>query len=873
MYPVFENGSCWVKVDFHLHTRADKEFRYGGEPDRYIRDYVSALKAADVGVGVITNHNKFDSGEFKALRKAARREGTELLPGVELSVNDGQAGVHTLVVFADDWFINPQQTNHIESFLTATFAGVDNFDNENARSTENITQTIQRLDRYERDYFIVFAHVEAANGLWGGFSPGRIGELFDNELVGRRVMGFQKVMTHDLRVKIHGVLGERYPAELQGCDAKTLDHIGVRKVASYLKLGDYSFEAVRFALQDFPHRVIGEKPALIHSHIRQIAFEGAGSLGGTVVKLSPELNTLIGIRGSGKSSILEGIRYALDIPFGEKASDRDYKENLVSNLLKSGGKITIDAVCRLGRTYQITRIFGEEPQVIFDGQARHGVALRETVLHKPVYFGQKDLSNTGAGFERDLIEKLAGERLALIREKIRQQNAVVLDSLGKLRRLKTSGEALSEWQAKEKDAQFRLRFYAQHGMEEKLERQTTFGRDERYFSSSTSLATRALGSLQDVITEILDGLNQDQKHESAHNQADIDDYREGYDRFTAHLCSLNDIVYSAGKLLADLDAKQQAFQQKKQALTEEFAEIERGLAEELRRAGVDKADPADFLKLKAGLEVAEQKIAELTRSESSHTLLEKSLTEALSQLSELWSEEYREIEAVLAAISEADSPLKIVPAFANDKKAMQAVLKEACAGSRLREGTYQTVADSFSDFGELWLNRDKLSVIINSSAETFGVYLEQQIESLIVWQIQNTYTIEFRGKPLEQHSLGQRASALMLFVLNQQDNDVVIIDQPEDDLDNQTIYDGVIKIIRTMKPRTQFIFATHNANIPVLGDAENVCACEYASGRIQAAGGGVDAPHVQQHIISVMEGGREAFERRREVYGSWLSKT
>lgn len=71
-----------------------------------------------------------------------------------------------------------------------------------------------------------------------------------------------------------------------------------------------------------------------------------------------------------------------------------------------------------------------------------------------------------------------------------------------------------------------------------------------------------------------------------------------------------------------------------------------------------------------------------------------------------------------------------------------------------------------------------------------------------------------------------------------------------------------------MKPRTQFIFATHNGNIPVLGDAENVCACEYASGRIQTTGGGVDAPLVQE-----MEGGREAFERRREVYGSWLSKT
>ncbi|MGE2229208.1 TrlF family AAA-like ATPase (plasmid) [Escherichia coli] len=872
MYPVFENGSCWVKVDFHLHTRADKEFRYAGEPDEYIRDYVSALKAAHVGMGVITNHNKFDPGEFKALRRAARREGIGLLPGVELSVNDGQAGVHTLVVFADDWFINPQQTNHIESFLTATFAGVDNFENENARSTENITQTIQRLDRYERDYFIVFAHVEADNGLWGGLSPGRIGELFDNDLVRRRVTGFQKVMTHDLRVKIQGVLGARYPAEVQGCDAKTLDHIGARKVASYLKLGDYSFDAVRFALQDFPHRVGPEKPALLHSHIRQIAFEGAGSLGGTVVKLSPELNTLIGIRGSGKSSILEGIRYALDIPFGEKASDRDYKENLVSNLLKSGGKITVDAVCRHGRAYQITRIFGQEPQVIFDGQARHGVALRETVLHKPVYFGQKDLSNTGAGFEHDLIEKLVGERLAAVRNKIRQQNEVVLDRLREYRRLKTTGETLSEWQAKERDAQFRLRFYAQHGMEEKLAHQTTFGRDERYLSSTTARATLA-DSLQEGIRETLDELKQEQKHESAHNQADIDDYSAGYERLTAHLDSLNTIVDGARRLLKELDTKQQAFLEKKLALTEEFAEIERGLAEELRLAGVENADPADFLKLKAGLELAEQKIAELTRAESSQALLEKSLTEALSQLYELWVEEYQEIEAVLAGISQAGSPLKIVPSFANDKKAMQAILKEAFTGSRLRESTYQTVADAFRDFGELWLNRDKIPGIISGSAETFSEYLEQLIESLISWQIPNTYSIEFRGTPLEQHSLGQRASALMLFVLNQQDNDVVIIDQPEDDLDNQTIYDDVIKIIRAMKPRTQFIFATHNANIPVLGDAENVCACEYSDGKIQAAGGGVDASSVQQHIISVMEGGREAFERRREVYGSWLSKT
>lgn len=99
----------------------------------------------------------------------------------------------------------------------------------------------------------------------------------------------------------------------------------------------------------------------------------------------------------------------------------------------------MDAVCLHGRAYQITRIFGQEPQIIFDGHALHGVALRETVLHKPVYVGQKDLSNTGAGFKYELILKLVGERLAAVRNKIRQQSEVVLDRLREYHRLKTSG--------------------------------------------------------------------------------------------------------------------------------------------------------------------------------------------------------------------------------------------------------------------------------------------------------------------------------------------------------------------------------------------------------------------------------------------------
>jgi len=85
----FAYGSAWVRADFHLHTKADKEFKYGGKENSFVGAYVDALKKAGIGLAVITNHNKFDADEFKAIRRRARKEGIGLLPGVELSVNDG----------------------------------------------------------------------------------------------------------------------------------------------------------------------------------------------------------------------------------------------------------------------------------------------------------------------------------------------------------------------------------------------------------------------------------------------------------------------------------------------------------------------------------------------------------------------------------------------------------------------------------------------------------------------------------------------------------------------------------------------------------------------------------------------------------------
>ena len=96
---MFESGLEFLRADFHLHTQKDKEFSYSGEPNDFVKSYISALKQANISVGVITNHNKFDKDEYKALKRAASKEKIFILPGVELTVKEGANGIHTPVSY------------------------------------------------------------------------------------------------------------------------------------------------------------------------------------------------------------------------------------------------------------------------------------------------------------------------------------------------------------------------------------------------------------------------------------------------------------------------------------------------------------------------------------------------------------------------------------------------------------------------------------------------------------------------------------------------------------------------------------------------------------------------------------------------------
>ncbi len=872
----FEYGSVWVRGDFHLHTKADKEFRYDGDENAFVGVYVERLEAAGVGLGVITNHNKFDVGEFKALRKAARRRGIGLLPGIELSVNDGANGVHTLVVFSEDWL--KDGNDYINQFLNVTFAGKtpDQYEQENGRSNDNLLTTLNKLEQYNKDFFIVFAHVEAPSGLWNEVDGGRMQDLADDPLIQKYCLGFQKVRTHDkpdkkCRTKVLQWWGSNYPAELEGSDPKALDEVG-RGKESFVQIGDFNFDAVRYALTDHPFRTSqSNAPDIKHSHVDAIRFEG-GLFDGKRVTFSPHLNCLIGIQGSGKSSVLESLRYALDVEFGDKAQDKEYKDGLIPHVLKSGGKVVVEATDRHGTRYEVRRIFGHAPDVYVAGEFQPGVSIRETVINRPLYFGQKDLAAAGKEFGRDLVEKLIGDGLKPYRKVTAEKKDELGLAVEALSSLKSDADQLAVLEDDLKNVKFRLEQFDRHGVKAKLEKQVEFGNDLAFCETADEAAAEWKDNLEGVINDAEERLEEIGPYKSKFNELMFKKYTAQLENLKETIASAKMVAASIAMVTTELSVLRNELETTKGGLKEKFAEIERELVSTLENNGVTSIQPDDYIKLTERKTELKALAVELKKKTKKHSSKREALLLAIANLNEAWHAEFKFIAAELEKINSAQSSLQIVSEFKGDKAVFQKKMEDAFRGSNIRKESFAVLAAGYIDFGAIYTDLAVAAQKARSKAETFADLFTEYAFSLLSFQIPNMYEVTYNGKLLKSHSLGQRASAMMLFLLSQNDNDLLLIDQPEDDLDSQTVYEEVVKLLRTIKSRQQFIFATHNANFPVLGDAETVTACSVEDDAFNVVTGSVDSKDCQTKIIRIMEGGPEAFDRRKTIYQIWKPK-
>lgn len=861
---IFINGSKWLRSDFHLHTMADSEFAYSGEKKDFVSRYISQLVKEKISVCVITNHNKFDLAEFKSLRKEAKRHDIFMLPGVEFSLKEGSKGTHVLIVFNYDWIDNQENCNYIQNFLDAAFVGIPNYSNAPyPNSNYTLIDLYNRINAFNKDYFFIMAHVDGNNGMFQEIEGRNLEAFLSSEAFKTKVLATQKNRNIGNQSKVPD------KAFVEGTDnAKGgIDAIGLGNEVdgvpqkTFIKLGDYNFEALKYALQDYKHRVSNRSMLPKNAYIKSINIEGA-MFSDQTINLSPELNTFIGIRGSGKSSLLEIIRYVLGLPLSKSSVDEEYKEKLIEFTLGSGGRVTLHLVDNHAEEYRIEKIYGKKEDIYKESTNEKVTCSVESLINNIIYYGQNDLSNKEKQFQTDFLNKLISPDKEL-RQKIENEKKKIKEIVYQIQSLETDISQVEEIEQQIQDMNHRLEYFKKNGLEEKLKSQTEFSSDEMKILRFKDTINSFKNSLNEVFKNYENVFSQELRG-SEQNKDIFENINKIITQANVVLQTIGNCINDIASIQASYDITISQIRQKGEDLKEEFAKIKRDLNSE-------EINPDVFLSLSRLLETSTLKLQELKRRRLAKETLVKDLDKSLSILNKLFNEDFNNIKRKAEQINENNMNLKVEVKFEGNRRIFVDKMKSVFKGVGIRDNNYLKLSEKFLDFIELYRRREEWSTYIpDSFISGFKERFDKELSSLLTYEVEHEVIISYKGQIIDNLSLGQRASALILFLLTQRENDILIIDQPEDDLDNQVIYDEVIKKLLELKGQMQFIFATHNPNIPVLGDCEKVLAFKYDDDKkIEIQQGTIDTLSLQESIVQIMEGGKEAFERRNSIYEAW----
>jgi hypothetical protein len=355
---------------------------------------------------------------------------------------------------------------------------------------------------------------------------------------------------------------------------------------------------------------------------------------------------------------------------------------------------------------------------------------------------------------------------------------------------------------------------------------------------------------------------------------------ESLDRELAAIArSLEEALQRANQGVADVRA---AWNVRKQDVQASYESI-------LRELQKSRVDGEEFIRLRRQIEELRplrERQHHVARLAQEHSDRRRKL---LADWEDFKAEEFRRLDRAAKRVSKRlHDRVQVEVTAAGDREPLFEVLRKD-VGGRLSEAV-----DTLRGVPDLSLTRLVEAARAGASELTkvFGVTAAQaervakadhevllRIEEL---ELRPTTAIRLNTAPLgeppawqtlEALSTGQKATAALLLLLLESDAPL-IVDQPEDDLDNRFITEGVVPRMREEKQRRQFVFSTHNANIPVLGDAELIVGLtasgEADGGHARIAPehvGSIDARPVRELVEEILEGGKEAFERRRRKYG------
>jgi energy-coupling factor transporter ATP-binding protein EcfA2 len=866
---------CALQVNpFEYAQRHDKPQTYSDEA-AYNAAIVSACLANDIEIVGVTDHFRIRSAE--GLIDALTSAGITVFPGFEASSSEG---VHFLSLFQPGSSIEEIE-RHIGS------CGVVDLSEESPQSNLPAEQLIEHI--CAAGGLAIAAHVVARNGLLTTLQGQARARVWKNsDLLAVALPGPRDQVQDQYRqiLKNQDVATKRpRPVAVINCnDVSDPAALNEPSATTRIKMSEQTIEGLRQAFLDWTSRVRLNSEVDPSDHIEIIAVAWAGGLlDGQSVHLNPGLNVLVGGRGAGKSTLIESLRYAFEIePKGEES--RRNHGAILREVLGHGATVSvlIRSPNPSPQFYVIERIFGNRANVrngdgdLTDLRPGDITGAVEFYGQHEVYELTRQPTELATVLRRFTGDAVVPPHKSDISLELARSRESILQELAEIDRLEESIAVLPSLRE-------RLRRFAEAGLADRLKAKADIDTEMRAFEQANDLVTN-LRTLADEV----EGAIADEPLLTAEDVAELpngetikslNEFQQRIKKATAR---------AASYLRAVADTTNAKIAEVNEAWSPASAAVEEEYEQTLRDLKAEGHDGHDYIVTRDQVERLKPKEAELQTRRTALEGLLASRRERLIAWEQVKAEDFRSLTDAARRVSRRlNNKVRVTVRRSGDLSGLEAALREHCPGNisqaieRLKaqgDLSLPTLAENIREGATMLVSaygftQQSAGRIADGGEELALAVEECEIETDAVVELNVGSDAQPVWKELNQLSTGQKATAVLLLLLLQSEAPL-IVDQPEDDLDNRFIADSIVPTMRSEKCNRQFLFSSHNANIPVLGDAEQIIGLtptvEDGAERTVIADelcGSIDRPEVKQMIKDLLEGGQEAFDLRREKYG------
>ncbi|MGN4143557.1 TrlF family AAA-like ATPase [Staphylococcus equorum] len=826
-----------------------------------IKNNISIVGLADHG-DVHSSYN---------LRSYLVSKGLLVFPGFEISTSEK---IHLVCLFSEKTEERQLDRYLGELGLTAIEDGIS----PSTMSFHEITQKV-----LDRGGFWYAAHITSDNGILKEKSNHlwKSDKLISAQIPSKRDEVAPNYI-NILKNKDPNYKKQSPYALINAKDISKPEDLDLDTASCLIKMSELNFESFKLAFKDPETRVklnydINEKYP--HSSIDEIKIF-MGYLDNLSLNISPNLNTIIGGRGAGKSTLIELIRYALDISPISNNANSSFTQICDSNL-GLGGRIELLVTSheQYGKQFKIVKRYNQET-IVKDTNGLISHYTVSDILPNIEIYSQNEIIDLTTNESAQL--KILNRFLTSNDEKIKDFQNRLQDNAKLLLKHEKELEKLQNKINKLPKLREKIEQFNDLGISKKLETQGQISTEEQYIKTVHENIEKHNVSVSQISTPFKDSYKKDTKHV------------ETFDKIDAILKKHNDKL---SDLLSTFNELKKITQDEINEVCNEWEEKKKDTEKEINLAIKSLDDTEGKTKQEISNEYSDTlaqitSIAPLeTQIEQVNIQVEQVKTERNQLIEELQNLYDDKLDNLNRSVKKINNNylkglvnIKINP-YSNVNKLLKFLKEENGLGDvslkwiqehpnfdlskliqLIKNRDSEILYNEYKDYG---LQKTKADILSNMTFERV-LHLEIiELDNIIDIQLNIGDSTNSNFKSLNKLSKGQQCTAI-LNILTLKNNDPLLVDQPEDNLDNSFITNNLIHSIRQLKINRQFVFATHNANIPVFGDAELIAVMETEEGQgiINKENlGSIDNELVRNSVIRILEGGNTAFQMRKNKYG------